>query len=187
MKKQSTQDSEAAEPLPNNRQATKLLTPMVVGMDTLGAVIVLAMMVIVNLDVFGRWLADTPLDGTLELTEMGIVAVVYLQLAHAIAAGRLTRSDTLLGLLERRARRLNLALRAAFDLAGGLVLAIIVYGQAPRLIDAWNAGYYKGNIGIFTAPTWPLEAILLIGATLASIQFFVLALRHLKAIRSAGQ
>lgn len=187
MKKKPSQTPEAAKPLRGTGHSTRLLTPVVVGMDTLGAVIVLAMMVIVNLDVFGRWLADTPLDGTLELTEMGIVAVVYLQLAHAVAAGRLTRSDTLLTLLERRARRLNLALRAAFDLAGGLVLAIIVYGQTPRLIDAWNAGYYKGNIGIFTAPTWPLEAILLIGATLASIQFFVLALRHIRAIRSAGQ
>lgn len=187
MNKQSTQDSKAAVPLWRTVPRIKLLTPLVGGMSNLGAVIVLIMMVLVNVDVFGRWLLDAPLDGTLELTEMGIVAIVYLQLAHAISNGRLTRSDSLLDLLARRAPRFNLALRALFDAAGGLVLASIVYGQAPRLIDAWSGDYYKGNVGIFTAPTWPLELILLIGATLASIQFFVLALRYLWALRAAGR
>ncbi|MDQ0314324.1 TRAP transporter small permease subunit [Amorphus orientalis] len=163
------------------------LTPAVTGMNMVGAVVVLAMAVIVNVDVLGRWLFNAPLDGAVELTEMGIVAIVYLQLAHAVAVGKLTRSEMLLELTERRLPRLNLALRLAFNLMGAFVLAVIVYGQVPRLISAWENGFYKGNPGIFRAPMWPLEAILLIGAAFALVQFLVLAWRNAGLMRDLGR
>jgi TRAP-type C4-dicarboxylate transport system permease small subunit len=153
-------------------------------MDALGALIVLGMMIIVNIDVFGRWLFDSPLAGTFELTEMGIVAVVYLQLAHTIRVKRLTRSDTFLNFLARvRGQAADQSLRLVFNLAGALMLGIIAFGQFPRFVDAWTKGYYKGNVGIFTAPTWPLEGIMLLGAVAAAIQFLVLACRNAKALR----
>jgi TRAP-type C4-dicarboxylate transport system permease small subunit len=152
-------------------------------MNTVGALVVLFMVVIVNIDVFGRWLANAPLAGTLEMTEMGVVAVVYLTVAHAVGGKRLTRSDALLSFLERRDRRkVSAALRLVFNTAGVVVFALIAWGQAPRLVDAWSRGYFKGNVGIFTAPTWPLEAIMLIGAAVAGLQFLVLALRRLREL-----
>ncbi len=165
-------------------EPTPLLTPLTTAMNTAGALVVLGMVAIVNIDVFGRWLANSPLAGTLELTEMGVVAVVYLTLAHAVAGKRLTRSDALLGLLERRGKRpISVSLRLAFNAAGVVVFAIIAWGQAPRVIDAWSGGYFKGNVGIFTAPTWPLEAIMLVGALAAGLQFLILARRRLRELR----
>ncbi len=152
-------------------------------MNALGAIVVLGMVVIVNIDVFGRWLFNAPLAGTLELTEMGVVAVVYLTIGHAVAGRRLTRSEAALGLLDRRgARRTDLVLRTVFNAAGTAVFAIIAWGQVPRLIDAWTGDYFKGNVGIFTAPTWPLEAIMLIGAIAAAAHFAVLCLRRARAL-----
>lgn len=165
-------------------EPTPILTPITTVMNTAGALVVLAMVIIVNIDVAGRWLVNTPLDGTLELTEMGVVAVVYLTLAHAVAGKRLTRSDTLLGFLERRGiARTATSLRLAFNLAGLIVFALIAWGQFPRLVDAWERGYYKGNVGIFTAPTWPLEAIILLGTIAAGTQFLVLAIRRLRNLQ----
>jgi TRAP-type C4-dicarboxylate transport system permease small subunit len=153
-------------------------------MNAAGALAVLAMVLFVNIDVFGRWLIDTPLVGTLELTEMGVVAVVYLTIGHAVAGQRLTRSDALLGLLERRGGKKGaLVLRLIFNSAGALVFALITLGQVPRVIDAWTGGYFKGNVGIFTAPTWPLEAILLAGVIAAGLQFLVLAWRRFQDLR----
>ena len=171
-------------PAPSEEPPTRGLTPFVIGMDAVGALIVLGMMMIVNFDVFGRWLFDAPLAGTYELTEMGIVAVVYLQLAHTIRVKRLTRSDTFLNFIARvKGRMADQALRMVFNIAGAVMLGVIAYGQFPRLIDAWSRGYYKGNVGIFTAPTWPLEGIVLLGATAAAIQFLVLASRNAKSLR----
>ncbi|ETX13919.1 hypothetical protein OCH239_06250 [Roseivivax halodurans JCM 10272] len=170
-------DSAVPEPTP-------VLTPLTTATNTVGALVVLAMVVIVNIDVFGRWLANSPLAGTLELTEMGVVAVVYLTVAHAVAGKRLTRSDALLGLLERRGSwRTGAVLRLAFNVAGVVVFTLIAWGQGPRLVDAWTRGYFKGNVGIFTAPTWPLEAIMLLGATAAALQFLVLAMRRLRDLK----
>ncbi|ETX28481.1 TRAP transporter small permease subunit [Roseivivax isoporae] len=164
-------------------EPTPGLTPLTTAMNTAGALIVLAMVVVVNVDVFGRWLANAPLAGTLELTEMGVVAVVYLTIAHAVAGRRLTRSDALLGLLERGGRRrATSGLRLFFNLAGVFVFAVIAWGQVPRVIDAWTRGYFKGNVGIFTAPTWPLEAVMLVGSVAAGLQFLVLAVRRLREL-----
>lgn len=162
---------------------TPVLTPLVRILDAAGAITVLVMVAIVNVDVFGRFFANRPLVGTLELTEMGIIAIVFLVLARTVAVRRLTRSETLLDILRRRADKVNLMLRTGFNLCGALVMAVIIWGQFPRLVDAWSRGYFKGNVGIFTAPTWPLEAIVLIGATLAAIQFLVMARRNLKALQ----
>lgn len=169
-----TEDRETSRLLPG-------LTAVIFAMDVAGALVVLGMVVIVNLDVFGRWLFNAPLSGTLEMTEMGIVAVVYLQIAHTIGARRMTRSDTLLTLLGRRGNtRLEAALRAVFALGGAVMFAIIAWGQFPRLVDAWNKGFYKGNRGIFTVPTWPLEAIMLLGAVVGAVMFLLLAWRRMK-------
>jgi TRAP-type C4-dicarboxylate transport system permease small subunit len=176
--------SEGAQ-APSEEPATPGFTPLVVGMDAIGALIVLGMVIIVNIDVFGRWLWNSPLSGTLELTEMGIVAVVYLQLAHTIRVKRLTRSDAFLNLLSKmRTQTVTQIFRMVFNLVGALILGIITLGQYPRLIDAWSNNYYKGNIGIFTAPTWPLEGIMLLGAAAASVQFLILARRNFVALKS---
>ncbi|MCE0504098.1 TRAP transporter small permease [Roseivivax sp. GX 12232] len=170
-----------ASPVP---EPTPVLTPITTAMNTLGALIVLGMVVIVNIDVFGRWLANAPLAGTLEMTEMGVVAVVYLTIAHAVGGKRLTRSDALLGVLANRGKdRLVNAMRFFFNCAGVVVFALIAWGQIPRVIDAWERGYFKGNVGIFTAPTWPLEAIMLLGAVAAGLQFLILAWRRLSDLK----
>lgn len=163
---------------------TPLFSSFVVVLDALAAVVVLGMVVIVNTDVFGRWLFNRPLAGSLELTEMGVVAAVYLALAHCIATGRMTRSDGLLTFLDRRGLKLGSVLRLVFNLAGLAVLLIIAYGQYPRLIAAWEFGYFKGNPGVFTAPRWPLDAILLIGVMAGALQFLLCALRDIGRIRS---
>lgn len=184
MKSKINNDSEETK-VSSESVHTPVLTPLVMGMDAIGALIVLGMMVIVNIDVFGRWLFDAPLSGTLELTEMGIVAVVYLQLARTIRAKRLTRSDTFLNFLAKmKYQATNQSLHLIFNLTGASVFLIISYGQLPRLIDAWSRGYYKGNIGIFTAPTWPLEGIMFLGALTAAIQFLVLAYSNLSTLRN---
>lgn len=155
----------------------------IAGLDVLGGVVVLAMMVVVNLDVFGRWLFNFPLHGTLELSEMGIVAIVYLQIAYAVRARRLTRSDSLLVLLRKKMKyRTERTLRFLFNICGAIVFAVICFGQYPRLIASWSGGYFKGNEGVFTAPLWPLDAIILIGSALACLQFIFLATRNLRSV-----
>ena len=120
-------------------KAGRGFSAFVAGLNSVGTVLIFAMMLLINADVFARFLFNAPIDGVTELVELSIVAIVFLQLADAVRAGRLTRSDGLYSRLEAKLPRLSHALGALFDLAGALFFVTIMMGAMPRLIDAWEA------------------------------------------------
>lgn len=172
---QATKLVEQGNLLDEQMPEVPVLTPLVRLYGFVGAAVVLCLLVIVNVDVFGRFFFNRPFAGTLELSEMGIVAIVFLQLASTIGARRMTRSDGFLGFVDRRKPELALSMRAIFNILGAIMLLVIAYGQYPRMITSYVRGYYKGNIGIFTAPSWPLDAIVFTGVILGAVMFVILA------------
>ena len=146
-------------------------------MNAIGTVWIFLLMLLVNADIIGRELLLAPVRGTTELVGLSIVGIVFLQLAHTLAVGRLTRSDAVLGFLCRRYRRIGAAVGAVFHLTGCVVMLIIAWASYPYLKDAIEIGDYVGAVGDFTAPTWPVRAIILIGSLVTAIQFLLLAVR----------
>lgn len=143
------------------------------GLNSIGTVLIFALMILVTADVTLRFLISRPINGVVEIVEMSIVGIVFLQLTHAMAAGKMVRSDTILaGLLETRPRWGHF-LDACGQLTGAVLMTAILWGQIPRLISAWELGHYKGNPGIFVAPTWPLELMVALGCAAALIQFLI--------------
>lgn len=169
-------------------KAGRGFSAFVAGLNSVGTVLIFAMMLLINADVFARFLFNAPIDGVTELVELSIVAIVFLQLPDAVRAGRLTRSDGLYSRLEAKLPRLSHALGALFDLAGALFFVTIMMGAIPRLIDAWQRNYFAGNKGIFTVPVWPVRLILVIGALTVVIVFVGLVGRHVQELsRRAGE
>jgi len=143
------------------------------GLNSIGRVLIFALMILVTADVTLRFLISRPINGVVEIVEMSIVGIVFLQLTHAMAAGKMVRSDTILaGLLEKRPRWGHF-LDACGQLIGAVLMTAILWGQIPRLMSAWEQGHYKGNPGIFVAPTWPLELMVALGCAAALIQFLI--------------
>ena len=155
-------------------------------MNAVGTVWIFAIMVLVNADIFGRDFLDAPVRGTTELIGLSIVGIVYLQLAHTLRAGRLTRSDALVDALQRRKPRLAALLSAVHHLVGGFLMAVIFWFSLPYFLDAWQTDEYVGAIGDFTAPTWPIKLIILIGCAATVIQFGLFAFRDLRKALGAG-
>lgn len=154
----------------------------VAGMNSVGTVLIFALVVMINLDVFSRFLFNAPIAGVTELVELSIVAIVFLQLADAVRAGRLTRSDGLYLRLQKTHPRLAHALGAFFDIAGALFFVTIIMGAAPMLVDAWQRNYYAGNKGIFAVPLWPVRLILVVGTVTVVLVFAGLAWKHLASL-----
>ena len=67
---------------------SRLFSKLVAGLNSIGTVIIFAMMIIINVDVFSRFLFNAPFDGVTELVELSIVAIVFLQLGDAVRCGR---------------------------------------------------------------------------------------------------
>jgi len=160
----------------------RVFSTWVSGMNGVGTILILFMMLLVNLDVLLRYLFNAPIEGVTELVELAIVCIVFLQISDAIRAGRLTRSDGLYSRITRHVPVAGHLLGIIFDLTGALFFLAILYGSLPRLVEAYRGGYYAGNVGIFTFPVWPVRLILVIGCITAILVFIQFVCRHISAI-----
>ena len=166
----------------NTNIAGRVFSAFVAGLNSVGTALIFAIVVLINLDVFFRFLFNAPIDGVTELVELSIVAIVFLQLSDAVRNGRLTRSEGLYSRIQAKAPRVGHVLGAVFDLAGAAFFITIIAGSIPRFIDAWERGYYSGNKGIFVVPVWPVRLVIVIGAITVVFVFLGLAYRHFVAM-----
>lgn len=157
------------------------------GLNAVGTLVIFGLMAMINWDVWQREIVDTPIHGVPEMIELLIVAIVFLQLGDATRSGRLTRSDGLFQFVLARRPRIGRAMGAAFDLLGALFMGLIVYGTWPIFIEAYEKDLYTGNIGVFTAPTWPVKAIIVVGSVMVMAQFIAFAWRYILPGRAGGE
>lgn len=146
-------------------------------MNSIGTAWVFILLVIINLDIFSRFLFNRPIRGIPEIVSLSIVALVFMQIAHTLKVGRLTRSETLLNILKAKSPRAASILEGIFHLVGAGLFAIILQGSYAMFIKAWTIDEYVGAEGDFMAPIWPVKLIILVGSAVAIIQFLLLALR----------
>lgn len=155
---------------------------VVAGLNSAGTALIFIMMVIINVDVFARYLFNAPIDGVTELVELSIVAIVFLQLGDAVRCGRLTRSDGLYTRLINRHPKLGHLLGLFFDLSGAFFFSAILIGALPLLKDAWVRGYFAGNEGLVVIPIWPVRLILVIGCITVTLVFLGFVRKHLAVL-----
>ncbi|UWQ17758.1 TRAP transporter small permease subunit [Jannaschia sp. M317] len=143
-----------------------------------GSLLIVGLVVLIGMDVFARNAFNAPISGVPEMVTLSIVAIVFLQAPQALKAGRMTRSDALLGALTKGAPRIARGLETLFDLLGALVIGVILYATWPIFARAWTRGEFIGAAGDFTAPVWPVKAMILLGGTLLALQFLARILRR---------
>ena len=139
-------------------------------------------MLLICADIFGRTVFNSPVQGVAEIVANSIVAIVFLQAAHALMSGRMTRTDLLIGPLEENRPFAAAVIRVFFHLAGIFVFAVIAQGTWPKLVDAWVEEEFFGAQGVFTAPVWPIKACLFGGAILTCFAFAAQILNDIRII-----
>jgi TRAP-type mannitol/chloroaromatic compound transport system permease small subunit len=153
---------------------------LVVGMNALGSFWILLLVLLVTSDALGRTFLNQPIAGTHEMIQISVVGIVFLQLADTIRTGRLTRSDSILGIDNLRWPRLAAAMQSSFYLLGAVFMGIGLWGSVPLLKEAIDRGSYIGNDGIFTAPVWPVKTIIVVGLAVCLVQFLRLGLSEFR-------
>lgn len=150
-------------------------------MAAIGTIWIFMLMFLVVVDVLGRNFFNSPVTGVAEIAGRSVVAIVFLQIASAIALGRMTRADFLIRAIGARAPMLAQVLEIAFALAGAAVFLLIAYASWPELAESWSTNDFFGVQGIFTIPTWPFRAIVVIGALVAAVAYIVTLYSHARA------
>lgn len=150
-------------------------------LNVTGALLVVSLLVLINIDSLGRTFFSVSILGVTEVVELSLVAIVFLQLGDAVRAGRLTRSEGLLTVLDRRAPAVARSMRVFFDLVSVAFLTLIVVGGVPRFIESYQRGEFKGTAQLFTVPEWPVKLTIVVGAIAAILAFLYSAWREFRS------
>lgn len=153
-------------------------------MNSIGTAWVFVLLVIINLDIGGRALFNHPIRGVPEIVALSIVACVFLQLAHTLKVGRLTRSDVFLKWLTKKRPGFGHFLQGIYHLVGAGVMIILFKASLPLFAEAWRLDVYVGAEGDFMAPVWPVKLIIIIGCAATAIQFILTAYDNFRSMRN---
>lgn len=184
MSYEANTDLEAAAPPPGVPDSP--FGRLVDALNGAGSVVIAAVMLLMCTDVLLRNLVNRPIDGVAELVATSIIVIVFLQLPATLRHGRMARADLFIDPFVARRPTAGRHLRASFSLLGIFACAVIAWATWPLLQRAWRDDEYLGIEGIFTFPTWPMRAVVVLGATLAAVQYALLAWADWKAARVAA-
>jgi len=161
--------------------------PAVIGRVTavlaaIGTGWILVIMALICADVIGRGAFNRPILGVPELVQFSIVGIVFLQLPQTLRMGGLTRSDLLLGRIQRTHPKLGYAMELLFQLVGLALCVIIVMTTWPLMVQAFRNSEFYGSTGVIQVPTGPLKCIIMIGSGMMALQLIFGVWRCFSAI-----
>ena len=146
---------------------------------------IVVLLIMINLDVFSLNVIGRPIIGVKEAVGVSIAGIVFLQLAETLRADRHIRSDMFLNRMKASRPRFGSALESLYGLTGAVLMMFIVWFAIPIATRAYDSSYYVGTPGVFTLPTWPVLAVVVLGAFMTMLQFLVQAVAAAgKAIRT---
>lgn len=156
------------------------------GLNSLGSLLIFAVMLLMCADVAARDLANSPITGVAEMVAMSIIAILFLQLASTVRHGRMSKADLFIEPFKAKHPVAGRVLEAAFNLIGAVMCGLVFYATYPVFLRAWTDSEFVGVENLFTFPTWPVRLIVLIGSATAAVQYALLAwceLRQAAAVR----
>jgi TRAP-type C4-dicarboxylate transport system permease small subunit len=158
---------------------------LVDGLNGLGSMVIAAVMLLMCADVLMRNALNQPIDGVAEMVAASIIIIVFLQLPSTLRHGRMSRADLFLDPFLLSHPRAALRLRAFLSLFGVLACCVIAYATWPVAMRAWVNSEFLGVEGVFTFPTWPMRFVVVLGASLAALQYLLLLWQDLRHSASA--
>lgn len=163
--------------------ALRLWRGLVDGLAALGTLLIGVLMLLICADIVARNLLGSSLPLISELGALTLVVIVYLQLSATVRADRLPRTEIVLIALQDTWPRAAIVLNACFDLAGAALVGLIAWATVRILEKDLASHEFIGVPGIATLPTWPFRVLILVGATVAALQYVV---RTVAALRAAA-
>ncbi|SPF75764.1 hypothetical protein ALP8811_00758 [Aliiroseovarius pelagivivens] len=150
---------------------SRVANTFAIAANALGTLVVLALVVVLNVDVIARGVFSAPIKGTYEMVQFSVVLIVFLQLADVVRVDRLTRSDGFLNLLHDRRPRLTANLRRIINALSAIFMGLVAYITFPEFLHMWDTQDYFGVPGLFTLPWWPVKLVISVGTALSCLIF----------------
>lgn len=132
------------------------------------ACVIFSLMCLVVADVFGRKFFNSPIQGSIEVTELTLVVMVYLSVSYVQARREHVR-------LELFSSRLSESVLYSLNLLG-LVIALVI-----SVIIMWRIGLFAWEswttddrtMGIVEIPIWPSKFTVFFGFVLLCVRLII--------------
>ncbi len=155
---------------------TNGLGGITVGLNSLGAVWLFGMMLLVCADIFGRNVLNAPLRGVPEMLSYSVLGIVYLQLPNTLFNNRFTRAELYIGwLMNNRPVSGNL-MNLIFCLLGAAVFGGLTLLSYDPFVTAWVENEIDGTTNSIVLTIWPFKLMLLLGSAFTFLVFAVQAI-----------
>lgn len=141
--------------------------------NALGTLVVLALVVVLNLDVIARGVFSEPIPGVYEMVQFSVVMIVFLQLGDVVRVDRLTRSDGFLTVIGARRPRVAANMRRIINAVSAIFMGLVAYITFPEFLEMWHTKDYFGVPGLFTLPWWPVKLVIAFGTALSCLVFVI--------------
>ena len=133
------------------------------GLAAVGTIWTFGLMLLICADVIGRSFLNAPITGVAEIAAHSVVGIVFLQIGATIHHRRMTRADFVIERIIARLPRAGRLLEALFCLTGAVVMGFIAHAAWPGVLNALERSEFFGVQGLFTIPTWPFRALIVLG------------------------
>lgn len=153
----------------------------------IGTVWTFGLMLLICADVIGRSFLSMPITGVSEIAAHSIVGIVFLQIGATIYARRMTRADFLIEGLLHRHPGFGRLVEALFLLIGAAVMAFVAWAGWPGMWTSLAAREYFGVQGLFTVPTWPFRALIVLGGVAGAIAYLMLFVAEIGGRRAPAR
>jgi TRAP-type C4-dicarboxylate transport system permease small subunit len=139
----------------------------------LAGLITFALMWLIDANVFMRKFFNAPVQGSFELTEAGLVLIVFLSLAFTQAR----RGHIRVTLLSRHLpMHVQHRLYITVLFIGALFFAWCAVATIGNAIRSYNLD--EQEWGVIQVSIWPVKSALALGTVLMCVQFLLDAIRH---------
>lgn len=153
----------------------RALGAIAIAANTVGTIVVMVLVVVLNYDVVARGAFSAPFLGAVEVVQFSVVLIVFLQLPDVVRVGRLTRSDGFLIVLGKRRPFIGQVIRRSADALAALFMGLVAVAIWPEFLKAWVSGDYFGIPGVFTAPWWPVKLTIFASSAMCTALFLLKA------------
>ena len=157
------------------------------GLAAIGTIWTFGLMCLICADVIGRSFLNAPITGVAEIAAHSVVGIVFLQIGATVYGRRMTRADFLIDRILRAAPGLGRAIELAFMLVGAAVMAFIAQAAWDPMWNSMAAREFFGVQGLFTVPTWPFRALIVLGGAAGALAYLALFVTELKRLLRPGR
>jgi TRAP-type C4-dicarboxylate transport system permease small subunit len=150
------------------------------GLASLGTVWTFGLMLLICADVVGRSFLNAPITGVAEIAAHSVVGIVFLQIGATVYNRRMTRADFLIERICRAAPALGRAIELLFLGIGAACMVFIAQAAWPGMWNSVTLREFFGVQGLFTIPTWPFRALIVLGGAAGALAYLTLLVVELR-------